>query len=102
MAKLRADAADADELLEHLLFFCALRIRRARWRLRGHGCGCEANLARPRWEARKRGDRDGDVIAHAADVNDGLVGAFLGKRAAQQGDHLCDHSDDGTQALLRR
>jgi hypothetical protein len=41
-----------------------------------------------RTEARERGERDLNLIAHAVHINEELVGAFLNELAAKRTDHV--------------
>ena len=56
-------------------------------RLRGRACGCAAALPARVRQRGEGGDRDGDVIADAAGLDDGLVRMLFEQRAAQMSDH---------------
>ena len=51
------------------------------------GMDAQAHLGAGLGQVREGGNRDGDVVAHAARFDDGLVGMLLQQHAAQQSNH---------------
>ena len=77
----------ADQLFEQRLF--VLRQEAVeRQRILAHvGVDAQPHLRAGVGQVREGGNRNGDVVAHAARFHDGLVGMLLEQHAAQQSDH---------------
>ena len=85
--QLGADAADRDEPLEEPLLFAVEKAEQGNLVVAHLGVNVQRRLGAYRGQCRKGGHGDGDVVADAGSLDDGLAGLFEDELAAQVSDH---------------
>ncbi len=89
MASLGADAAHRNQPLEEPLLFAIEKTEERNLILADLGVNVQRCLGSQNRQGGKRRHGDGDVVSHAAGLDDGLARLLVDELPAKMSDHLC-------------